>query len=82
MDIMDNNVPEIVFEKHKRELIGLGVSDMYRCTSILIYLAKYSVSNDPELYVVYGVRVIIVTTIYWQSNAGATIITRNRRSGL
>lgn len=29
-DIMDNNVPDIIYERHKRELIGLGVSDMYR----------------------------------------------------
>ncbi|XP_076165135.1 tyrosine-protein kinase hopscotch isoform X1 [Ptiloglossa arizonensis] len=29
-DIMDNKVPDIVYERHKQELIGLGVSDMYR----------------------------------------------------
>lgn len=29
-DIMNNKVPDIVYEKHKDELIGLGVSDMYR----------------------------------------------------
>ncbi|XP_033312196.1 tyrosine-protein kinase hopscotch isoform X1 [Bombus bifarius] len=29
-DVMDNNVPDIVYERHKQELIGLGVSDMYR----------------------------------------------------
>ncbi|XP_015589166.1 tyrosine-protein kinase hopscotch isoform X2 [Cephus cinctus] len=29
-DVLDNNVPDIVYERHKRELIGLGVSDMYR----------------------------------------------------
>lgn len=29
-DIMNNRVPDIVYEKHKEELIGLGVSDMYR----------------------------------------------------
>lgn len=29
-DVMDSNVPDIVYERHKQELIGLGVSDMYR----------------------------------------------------
>lgn len=29
-DVLDNKVPDIVYEKHKHELIGLGVSDMYR----------------------------------------------------
>ncbi|XP_050456065.1 tyrosine-protein kinase hopscotch [Cataglyphis hispanica] len=29
-DIMNNKVSDIVYEKHKDELIGLGVSDMYR----------------------------------------------------
>ncbi|XP_034935206.1 tyrosine-protein kinase hopscotch [Chelonus insularis] len=29
-DVLDNKVPDIIYEKHKRELIGLGVSDMYR----------------------------------------------------
>ncbi|XP_012288894.1 tyrosine-protein kinase hopscotch [Orussus abietinus] len=29
-DVLDNKVPDIVYERHKRELIGLGVSDMYR----------------------------------------------------
>ncbi|KZC14013.1 Tyrosine-protein kinase JAK2 [Dufourea novaeangliae] len=29
-DVMDNKVPDIVYETHKQELIGLGVSDMYR----------------------------------------------------
>ncbi|XP_029155540.1 tyrosine-protein kinase hopscotch [Nylanderia fulva] len=30
IDIMNNKVPDIVYEKHKDKLIGLGVSDMYR----------------------------------------------------
>ncbi|CAK9814454.1 Tyrosine-protein kinase hopscotch [Anthophora quadrimaculata] len=29
-DVMDNKVPDIVYERHKQELIGLGVCDMYR----------------------------------------------------
>lgn len=29
-DVLDNKIPEISYEKHKRELIGLGITDMYR----------------------------------------------------
>ncbi|XP_015116546.1 tyrosine-protein kinase hopscotch [Diachasma alloeum] len=29
-DVLENKVPDIIYERHKRELIGLGVSDMYR----------------------------------------------------
>jgi len=27
---LDNKIPDIVYEKHKHELIGLGISDMHR----------------------------------------------------
>jgi len=27
---MNSKVPDIIYDKHKHELIGLGVSDMYR----------------------------------------------------
>ena len=30
LDVLENTVPEIIYEKHKSELIGLGVCDMYR----------------------------------------------------
>lgn len=29
-DVIDNHVPDIHYEKHKGELLGLGVTDMYR----------------------------------------------------
>lgn len=29
-DVLDNNIPDLVFEKFRRELVGLGVTDMYR----------------------------------------------------
>lgn len=29
-DVLENKVSDIVYEKHKKELFGLGVSDMYR----------------------------------------------------
>lgn len=29
-DVLENKIPDIVYEKYKRELVGLGVADMYR----------------------------------------------------
>lgn len=29
-DVLETKVPDIIYEMHKRELIGLGVCDMYR----------------------------------------------------
>lgn len=29
-DVLDNHIPDLVFEKYRRELVGLGVTDMYR----------------------------------------------------
>ncbi|XP_077293855.1 tyrosine-protein kinase hopscotch [Arctopsyche grandis] len=29
-DVLDNNVPEIIYSKHREELFGLGITDMYR----------------------------------------------------
>lgn len=29
-DVLDNNIPDIIYDKFKRELVGLGVADMYR----------------------------------------------------
>lgn len=29
-DVMDNKVSDIMYEKYRHELIGLGVTDMYR----------------------------------------------------
>lgn len=30
IDVMENRIPDLVFEKYRRELLGLGVTDMYR----------------------------------------------------
>jgi len=29
-DVMNNEIPDISYDKHRRELVGLGVADMYR----------------------------------------------------
>lgn len=29
-DVLENHIPDLVFEKYRRELVGLGVTDMYR----------------------------------------------------
>lgn len=29
-DVLENRIPDLVYEKYKRELVGLGVTDMYR----------------------------------------------------
>lgn len=29
-DVWQNRIPEISYDKHKRELVGLGITDMYR----------------------------------------------------
>lgn len=40
-DVMENKVPDIVYERHKRELIGLGVSDMYRYIYMCVYILSF-----------------------------------------
>lgn len=29
-DVLDNKIPDLVYEKYRRELLGLGITDMYR----------------------------------------------------
>ncbi|XP_014484244.1 PREDICTED: tyrosine-protein kinase hopscotch [Dinoponera quadriceps] len=49
-DVMDNKVPDIVYETHKRELIGLGVSDMYR-VMLEKQLPRETVESDYKKYI-------------------------------
>lgn len=49
-DVLENKVPDIIFEKHKRELIGLGVADMYRVT-IEKELSREAVESDYKKYI-------------------------------
>lgn len=29
-DVLENKIPDIIYEKYRRELVGLGITDMYR----------------------------------------------------
>ncbi|XP_072764255.1 tyrosine-protein kinase hopscotch [Anoplolepis gracilipes] len=49
-DIMNNKVPDIVYEKHKDELIGLGVSDMYR-VMLEKQVPQATVESDYKKYI-------------------------------
>ncbi|EZA58280.1 hypothetical protein DMN91_006513 [Ooceraea biroi] len=49
-DIMNNKVPDIIYEKHKDELIGLGVSDMYR-VMLEEQLSQEVVESDYKKYI-------------------------------
>ncbi|XP_025075484.1 tyrosine-protein kinase hopscotch [Pogonomyrmex barbatus] len=49
-DVLDNNVPDIIYEKHKHELIGLGVSDMYR-VMLEDKLSREIVESDYKKYI-------------------------------
>lgn len=49
-DVMENKVPDIVYEKHKRELIGLGVSDMYR-VMLEKRVPRETVESDYKKYI-------------------------------
>ncbi|KAJ8678849.1 hypothetical protein QAD02_014636 [Eretmocerus hayati] len=49
-DVLDNKVPDIVYEKHKRELIGLGVCDMYR-VMLEKDIARDIIGSDYKKYI-------------------------------
>lgn len=40
-DVLESRVADIVYEKHKRELIGLGVCDMYRCVCVSEFSCQF-----------------------------------------
>lgn len=48
-DVLGNNIPDINFEKHRRELVGLGVADMYRVI-LEKDIAADIVENDYKKY--------------------------------
>ncbi|OXU22374.1 hypothetical protein TSAR_007732, partial [Trichomalopsis sarcophagae] len=49
-DVLENKVPDIVYERHKRELIGLGVCDMYR-VMLEKDVAREIVESDYKKYI-------------------------------
>ncbi|XP_033329190.1 tyrosine-protein kinase hopscotch isoform X1 [Megalopta genalis] len=49
-DVMDNKVPDIVYDRHKQELIGLGVCDMYR-VMLEKKVSRETVESDYRKYI-------------------------------
>ncbi|KAJ8985905.1 hypothetical protein NQ317_010662 [Molorchus minor] len=49
-DVLDNKVPDIIYEKYRRELVGLGITDMYR-VMLEKELPKGSVEKDYKKYI-------------------------------
>ncbi|KAL3288357.1 hypothetical protein HHI36_002805 [Cryptolaemus montrouzieri] len=50
LDVLYNEIPDIVYEKCKKELVGLGITDMYR-VMLEKDLPKESVENDYKKYI-------------------------------
>ncbi|VEN64270.1 unnamed protein product [Callosobruchus maculatus] len=49
-DVLNNRVPDIIYEKYKRELVGLGITDMYR-VMLEKDISRESVENDYKKYI-------------------------------
>lgn len=49
-DVLSNNIPDIKYEKYRRELVGLGVADMYR-VMLEKDIARDIVENDYKKYI-------------------------------
>lgn len=49
-DILENKIPDIVYEKYRRELVGLGIADMYR-VMLEKDISKDSVENDYKKFI-------------------------------
>ncbi|XP_044747142.1 tyrosine-protein kinase hopscotch [Coccinella septempunctata] len=50
IDLLKNKIPDIVFEKCKKELVGLGITDMYR-VMLEKDIPKEIVENDYRKYI-------------------------------
>ncbi|XP_033221595.1 tyrosine-protein kinase hopscotch isoform X2 [Belonocnema kinseyi] len=50
LDVLENSVPEIVYEQHKSKLIGLGVCDMYR-VMLEKNVSREAVQSDYKKYI-------------------------------
>lgn len=49
-DVLENNIPDIEYEKYKQELVGLGVADMYR-VMLEKDIARDIVESDYKKYI-------------------------------
>ncbi|CAH1103307.1 unnamed protein product [Psylliodes chrysocephalus] len=48
-DVLDNKIPDIIYEKHRSEIVGLGITDMYR-VMLEKDISKEAVENDYKKY--------------------------------
>ncbi|XP_044265655.1 tyrosine-protein kinase hopscotch [Tribolium madens] len=49
-DVLENKIPDIVYEKYRRELMGLGITDMYR-VMLEKDIPRESVENEYKKYI-------------------------------
>lgn len=49
-DVLENKIPDIIYEKYRRELIGLGITDMYR-VMLEKDISRQSVENEYKKYI-------------------------------
>ncbi|KAF5274388.1 hypothetical protein FQA39_LY07268 [Lamprigera yunnana] len=49
-DVLENKIPDLIYEKYKRELVGLGVTDMYR-VMLEKDLPRESVESEYRKYI-------------------------------
>lgn len=49
-DVLENKIPDLLYEKYRRELVGLGIADMYR-VMLEKDIPRESVENDYKKYI-------------------------------
>ncbi|XP_018575344.1 tyrosine-protein kinase hopscotch [Anoplophora glabripennis] len=49
-DVLENKIPDIVYEKYRRELVGLGITDMYR-VMLEKGISRESVESDYKKFI-------------------------------
>lgn len=49
-DVLENKIPDLIFEKYRKELVGLGITDMYRMM-LEKDIPQETVENDYKKYI-------------------------------
>ncbi|RZC37630.1 tyrosine-protein kinase hopscotch [Asbolus verrucosus] len=49
-DVLENKIPDIIYEKYRRELVGLGITDMYR-VMLEKDIPRETVENEYKKYI-------------------------------
>ncbi|CAG9813018.1 unnamed protein product [Phaedon cochleariae] len=49
-DVLENTIPDLIYEKYRRELVGLGITDMYR-VMLEKDITRETVENDYKKYI-------------------------------